>query len=175
MQENKNYKKDELSDLIDSPKDREEMKQEITKIDMPDVNDIPGQEGFVPAPLGELGDTTISSADEEGDNIFDDDIDEDIEQSADFNVSQSEKDDLRIAANDMPGDDENLRAAALDNTDEDETPLNEGSFKKNLTASDLDIPGADLDDDDEKIGEEDEENNDYSLGADNDSIPEDDF
>jgi hypothetical protein len=31
---------------------------------------------------------------------------------------------------------------------------------------DLDVPGADLDDADEKIGEEDEENNYYSLGGD---------
>jgi hypothetical protein len=32
---------------------------------------------------------------------------------------------------------------------------------------DLDIPGAELDDNDEAIGEEDEENNYYSLGGDN--------
>ena len=32
---------------------------------------------------------------------------------------------------------------------------------------DLDIPGAELDDIDEEIGEEDEENNYYSLGGDN--------
>ncbi|MBN8786097.1 MAG: hypothetical protein J0I84_03350 [Terrimonas sp.] len=31
----------------------------------------------------------------------------------------------------------------------------------------LDVPGADLDDEDEKIGSEDEENNYYSLGGDN--------
>ncbi len=176
MQENnKNSKKDQLSDLIDSQKDKEEMKTEITKIDLPDVNDIPGQEGFVPAPLGEMADTTISSADEEGDNVFDDDIDEDIEESMDSNVSPSKKNDLKVAANDMPGDDENLRSAALDNTDDDGTPLNEGSFKKNISASDLDIPGADLDDEEENIGGDDEENNDYSLGGDDDTIPEDEF
>ena len=32
--------------------------------------------------------------------------------------------------------------------------------------TDLDVPGAELDDEDEKIGEEDEENNYYSLGGD---------
>jgi hypothetical protein len=32
---------------------------------------------------------------------------------------------------------------------------------------DLDIPGSELDDADEEIGEEDEENNYYSLGGDN--------
>jgi hypothetical protein len=34
-------------------------------------------------------------------------------------------------------------------------------------ANDLDVPGAELDDDAELIGEEDEENNYYSLGGDN--------
>jgi len=36
-----------------------------------------------------------------------------------------------------------------------------------LLADDLDIPGTELDDRDEMIGEEDEENNYYSLGGDN--------
>ncbi len=35
------------------------------------------------------------------------------------------------------------------------------------TGDDLDIPGAELDDEQEMIGEEDEENNYYSLGGDN--------
>ena len=39
---------------------------------------------------------------------------------------------------------------------------------------DLDIPGAELDDEDEAIGEEDEENNYYSLGGDDhDDLEED--
>jgi hypothetical protein len=75
----------------------------------------------------------------------------------------------------MPGDDENLREAALDNRDEDGEELNEGSFENNVSASDLDIPGEELDDANENIGEEDEENNDYSLGGDNDDIPSDEF
>ena len=44
---------------------------------------------------------------------------------------------------------------------------------KNL-GDDLDIPGAELDDADESIGEEDEENNYYSLGGDDhDDLEED--
>jgi hypothetical protein len=173
---NENKSKNErLSEQIDTPHDREEMKQEVIDVKIPDVNEIPGQENFVPAPLGDLADTTISSSDEEGDQLFDDDIDEDIKNNPNSNVSRTEKEDLRKAANDMPGDDENLREAALDNTDNDGTPLNEGSFKKNISATDLDIPGATLDDADEAIGVEDEENNDYSMGADNDEIPEDEF
>lgn len=159
-------------DLSDSLKDKNEMKPEITTIDLPDVRDIPGQENIIPAPLGEMADETISSADEEADDLFDDDM----EESTDSNVSQAEKKDLQISANDMPTDDDiALRESALDSTDNDGTPLNEGSFDKNITASDLDIPGAEDDDNEEEIGEEDEENNDYSLGGDNDNIPEDNF
>ena len=44
---------------------------------------------------------------------------------------------------------------------------NEKSFSDDLTGEDLDVPGAELDDEDEMIGREDEENNYYSLGGDN--------
>lgn len=39
---------------------------------------------------------------------------------------------------------------------------------ENLMGSDLDVPGAELDDDREEIGAEDEENNYYSIGGDKD-------
>lgn len=45
--------------------------------------------------------------------------------------------------------------------------LNEKSFDDDVTAADLDIPGVELDDNQENIGSEDEENNYYSLGGDN--------
>ncbi len=173
MKKNINPEKEKISDLVDSVQDVKKMKPETTIINLPDVKDIPGQENIKPMPLGELADNTIASSDEEGDELFGD---EDIEDD-DSNVSSAEKNDLDISANDMPTEDEiNLREAALDNTDDDGTPLNEGSFKKNLTASDLDIPGAEDDDDEEEIGEEDEENNEYSLGGDDhDTIPQDDL
>lgn len=44
---------------------------------------------------------------------------------------------------------------------------NEKSFEDDVTGSDLDIPGSELDDYQENIGSEDEENNYYSLGGDN--------
>ena len=47
------------------------------------------------------------------------------------------------------------------------------NMDKNLEG-DLDIPGTELDDVDEEIGEEDEENNYYSLGGDNHSDLEED-
>ena len=142
MQQNRdNTPKNELSDQIDSAHDREVMQEETTNINIPDAHEIPGQEDFEPAPLGEIADTTISSSDEEGDEVFDESIDKQITDSPDSNVTEDEKEDLAITAHDMPGDDENLREAALDNTDDEGTPLNEESFKVNITSSDLDIPG----------------------------------
>lgn len=43
----------------------------------------------------------------------------------------------------------------------------EQSDEDDLTPFDLDVPGAELDNEDELIGEEDEENNYYSIGGDN--------
>jgi hypothetical protein len=43
---------------------------------------------------------------------------------------------------------------------------NEKDFNEDKTGSDLDIPGAELDDAQEDIGSEDEENNYYSIGGD---------
>lgn len=40
-------------------------------------------------------------------------------------------------------------------------------FMKELLGEELDVPGAELDDEQERIGSEDEENNYYSLGGDN--------
>ena len=45
--------------------------------------------------------------------------------------------------------------------------MNELDFEDDLAGEDLDIPGSELDDADEAIGNEDEENNLYSLGGDN--------
>ena len=65
----------------------------------------------------------------------------------------------------MPGRDEtSLRAASLDQTDLENEPLNEASFGNERSGRDLDVPGAELDDRNENIGEEDEENNEYSRG-----------
>lgn len=46
---------------------------------------------------------------------------------------------------------------------------NEKNFNQDKSGSDLDIPGTELDDEQEGIGNEDEENNSYSLGGDNHS------
>lgn len=45
--------------------------------------------------------------------------------------------------------------------------LNEKKFEDDMSGDDLDVPGSELDDQQESIGNEDEENNYYSLGGDN--------
>ncbi len=65
------------------------------------------------------------------------------------------------------GDDEMMARSTLDNTDEDGIPLNEASGKDVKTGEDLDVPGSELDDSNEDIGEEDEENNYYSQSDNN--------
>ncbi len=62
--------------------------------------------------------------------------------------------------NSLSVDNNNLRRSALDTTDNEGDLINEGT--RNLTGEDLDIPGSELDNADEEIGEEDEENNGYS-------------
>lgn len=44
--------------------------------------------------------------------------------------------------------------------------MNEKDFSNNPSGDDLDVPGSELDDEQEAIGNEDEENNYYSLGGD---------
>jgi hypothetical protein len=62
--------------------------------------------------------------------------------------------------------------AVLNSTDE-EIGLPQNVSNEDLN-TDLDIPGSDLDDKNEEIGEEDEENNYYSLGGDRHESQEED-
>lgn len=51
---------------------------------------------------------------------------------------------------------------------------NEKDFQEDMSSDDLDVPGAELDDQQESVGSEDEENNYYSLGGDNHNDLEED-
>lgn len=156
-------------DIKDSPKDEEKLKPEEVIIDLPDVKDIPGQEFVHPAPLGMLADTTISSADEEGEGLFPEDDEDNPEMimGTEADVSREEKEALKRGEDYMPTKDENnLIGATLDSTDFEGEPLNEGSFGTMRSGKDLDIPGEENDDRNEAIGAEDEENNEYSINDD---------
>ncbi len=165
-------------DLTDSPRDQVHLQPENTTIDMPDVSDIPGQENIVVAGLGEMADTTISSGDEEGDEIWSEEIDTDddalMPADADSTVSQEEKDTLSRTEMDVPSEDNtNLRHAALDAYDDEGEPLNEAGGATDISGKDIDTTIVMNDDANEEIGEEDEENNTYSLGGDDKNNLED--
>lgn len=57
---------------------------------------------------------------------------------------------------------------------EEEGTFNEKNFKDDKSGDDLDVPGSELDDQQEIVGSEDEENNYYSLGGDNHNDLEED-
>jgi hypothetical protein len=160
-------------DLEDNQHDLDRMKPETVTLDLPDVSDIPGQENITVPPLGALADTTISSDDEEGAGLFDDEEDEDadIMMGTDADISAEERITLERTDEDMPTDDDRmLRMSALDNEDFEGEQLNEGT---DVSGAELDEAGTDADDPMESIGEEDEENNNYSLGSDdNDNVTE---
>lgn len=165
------------ADIHDSAQDEEKMKSEVFFIDLPDVSDIPGQESVVVPVINEMQDVTISSDDEEGVGLFgDDDADEDTDlvMGNEADVSATEKTLLRRADEDLDDEDDPLlRRAEFDKTDTAGDTLNEGSLATDVSGADLDISGADADDAMEAIGEEDEENNAYSLGGEsNDNVTE---
>lgn len=161
------------NDLPDSKDDLDKLQPEETFIDLPDVKDIPGQEFVNTPPLGALGDTTISSADEEGTNIFDEDEDEDLTRmGTDADVGRNERKALEQVDYIPTRDEDNLRNARMDNVDFQNEPLNERSFGEERSGRDLDVPGAD-ESSSGSLGQGDEENKYYSLGsADNDNITE---
>jgi len=139
-------------------------KDNTGEIKLPEVKDIPGQEHVRPPRLGELADNTASSADEEGDDVLEP-KDEDLASGNDADVTAEERKALEnIDTREAGTEDEVLVEARLDNADNDGDPLNEESFDDDVSGEDLDVPGSEDDDADEDIGEEDEENNEYSLG-----------
>jgi hypothetical protein len=167
----------EGQDIHDSPKDEEKMKPETFIIDLPDVSDIPGQENIVVPNINIMQDTTISSDDEEGVGLFDDDEgdeDTDLVMGNEADVSATERTLLRRADEDMPvEDDPLLRRAELDKTDAQGEALNEGSLATSVSGSDLDTATNPGDIDNDALGQGDEENDFYSLGSDsNDNVTE---
>jgi hypothetical protein len=134
------------TDLTDPERDRERMQPEETTIDLPGVEDIPGQEHIhVPKMKGK--------------GLFEEDL-----SDSESDVTDEEIELLSRTEDSMSTiDDEDRRNLMLDSKDIDGDLLNE---KDDMAGEDLDVPGAGDDDDNEGIGEEDEENNSYSLGGD---------
>jgi hypothetical protein len=88
------------TDLTDSEKDKQKLKQDKTTLDLPDVKDIPGQENIQVPKMNEMADTTISSDDEEGLGLFEDD-DADATNDRIGSAKQITEDDLIIDEDDL--------------------------------------------------------------------------
>jgi hypothetical protein len=89
------------------------------------------------------------------------------EENSETNISPEELE-LLDSSGITGEDEEQLRTAELDNKDTDGELLNVSSSADDKTGRDLDVPGSGDDDDMEDIGEEDEENNPYSISDNND-------
>jgi len=160
-------------DIHDTKKDTEKLQGDQGTINLPDARDIPGQEHIHVAPLGELADTTISSDDEEGVGVFEDDPDDEVQivMGSEADIPAEDKavletmDNLDVSEK----DDRELMGSLPDSRDNEGDRLNE---RANVSGSDLDTSGIDEDDRNENIGEEDEENNQYSLGSDSEQEAE---
>jgi len=162
------------NDLPDSMQDREKLEPEETFIDLPEVKDIPGQEFVNAPPVGALGDTTISSADEEGVNVFDEGDNEELRRTGDdADVSTNERKALEQADYMPTTDEDNLQQAQMDNVDFQNEPLNERGFGDERSGRDLDVPGNTGEINTDRLSQGDEENKYYSLGSsDNDNVTE---
>jgi len=68
----------------------------------------------------------------------------------------------------------NLGEKEKDNDMGEDEEFKDTAWRLDATGDDLDVPGSEADDENEKLGEEDEENNYYSVGGDrNESLEED--
>lgn len=132
-------------DLPDSEKDKKEMQPEETIIELPDVEDIPGQEHVKVPQFKEFADDTFASDGEEGNGLFNDLEDEES------NVTAEERILLQKSATQTLNDEEEMDAdeMSLDSKDNEGAPLNEGNLKTDRFGEDLDMPEA------EEVEEED--------------------
>jgi len=83
------------------------------------------------------------------------------EEDADI-ASEEEDDETSITREDLIALDDD----AFNPEEGDDAQLRKRSVPLDMSGDDLDVPGSELDDEEEMIGEEDEENNSYSIGGD---------
>jgi hypothetical protein len=136
-------------DITDSAEDEEKLKPDHAVMDLPEIKDIPGASRSGKNALLFQGDITISSADEEGDDLLEDsELPNENEGLDDGNVSPIEKKLLKDSFD--PSYDSNLPvdSISLDDKDNESESLEEAGQAKDLFGNDLD---------DNLIEEEDEE------------------
>ncbi len=130
-------------DITDSPKDQEKLKPDEALLDLPELKDIPGASRLGKNAARLPGDTTISSSDEEGDELF-----EDYEEFDDGNLSPIEKKLLSESFDPAYDTDLPVKTISLDDKDNEGELLEEEGPEQDLFGKDLD---------DDLVQEEDEE------------------
>ncbi|MGK2861122.1 MAG: hypothetical protein ACSLE0_04275 [Chitinophagaceae bacterium] len=91
---------------------------------------------------------------------------DDKDKNLPSSVEYKPEDDIYNKGKKEPNINPDDNSIILDSKETGESP-DETDLTEIHAGSDLDVPGAELDDKNEEIGEEDEENNYYSLGGDN--------
>ena len=136
-------------DITDSPEDQKKLKPDQANFNLPEIKDIPGAARSGKSASTLPGDTTISSADEEGDDLLgEDELEGDNEILDDENVSPLEKKLLRDSFDPSYDEDLPVDSLSLDEKDNEGELLEEKGQAKDLFGKDLD---------DELVEEEDEE------------------
>ncbi|MBS1600025.1 MAG: hypothetical protein JST75_17495 [Bacteroidetes bacterium] len=130
----KNKKSDQ--DINDPKQDRKKLEADEGTLELPDVNDIPGQEKNQAFAGSGSMDATISSDNEEGYDVLDEN--ENIITDKNTNVSSMERQLLDEAFDPASTNDEPINQLALDNKDDEGEILNEKSQNKHLFGDDLD-------------------------------------
>jgi hypothetical protein len=90
-------------------------------------------------------------------------IDTEVVEGLEDELTPTAKNESDVTAEDL----ESIGPEDLSMDMGDDEQLKHRILPVDFSAHDLDIPGAELDDENEEIGSEDEENNSYSLGGDN--------
>ena len=150
---NKNYLHD---DIQDSPEDQEKLKPDEVTLDLPELKDIPGASRLGKNASLLPGDTTISSADEEGEGLLDDDADElsdEINMANESDVTATEKKILRDSFDPPYDTDLPVHSISLDQKDDEGDSLNESGMERDLFGEDLD-DNLVKDEDEESEGED---------------------
>jgi hypothetical protein len=126
-------------DIADSPEDEEKLKSDQALMDLPEIKDIPGASRSGKNASLLPGATTISSADEEGGDLLEnDELSEYNESLDDGNVSQLEKKLLRDSFDPSYNIDLSVDSISLDDKDNEGESLEEEGQAKDLFGKDLD-------------------------------------
>jgi hypothetical protein len=130
-------------DISDSPEDQEKLKADHATLNLPELKDIPGANRSGKNASFMTGDSTISSADEEGDELL-----ENNDGLGDTDVSSLEKKLLNESFDPSYDTDLPINSISLDDRDNEGELLEEAGQNTDLFGKDLD---------DNLIREEDEE------------------